>query len=216
MLISLYFVWCKTCSIYICVICSFCILYVKWLWNEKKTKVIIHIVGIISQHLATTNTTWYKVQTLCIKYVVGCPVQYVYKKYSRVWDTFNSLALGGCNLELAILKIISRIDSLSLCPVVNGTIPHRWLISIGSGNGLVPSGNKSLPESMLTQTSLLDMYVAIWCHQATMSWRLKLLCNINRTPTDDIDPHSVCCYKNSCSTSWYKSWWMFQSTGGNN
>ena len=35
---------------------------------------------------------------------------------------------------------------------------------IGSGNGLVPSGNKPLPEPMLTQ-----IYVAIWRHQATMS-----------------------------------------------
>ena len=32
-------------------------------------------------------------------------------------------------------------------------------VNIGSGNGLVPSGNKPLPEPMLTQ-----IYVAIWCH----------------------------------------------------
>ena len=31
------------------------------------------------------------------------------------------------------------------------TKPYRWLVNIGSGNGLVPSGNKSLPELMLTQ-----------------------------------------------------------------
>ena len=31
--------------------------------------------------------------------------------------------------------------------------------NIGSGNGLVPSGNKPLPEPMLTQ-----IYVAIWRH----------------------------------------------------
>ena len=36
--------------------------------------------------------------------------------------------------------------------------------NIGSGNGLVPSGNKPLPELMLTQNS-----VAIWRHLATMS-----------------------------------------------
>ena len=35
---------------------------------------------------------------------------------------------------------------------------HWWQVNIGSGNGLVPSGNKPLPEPMLTQT-----YVAIWC-----------------------------------------------------
>ena len=32
-------------------------------------------------------------------------------------------------------------------------------VNIGSGSGLVPSGNKSLPEPMLTQ-----IYVTIWHH----------------------------------------------------
>ena len=33
--------------------------------------------------------------------------------------------------------------------------PYRWLVNIGSGNGLVPSGNKPLPEPMLTQTYVI-------------------------------------------------------------
>ena len=37
-------------------------------------------------------------------------------------------------------------------------------VNIGSGNGLVPSGNKPLLELMLTQ-----IYVDIWRHWATMS-----------------------------------------------
>ena len=32
------------------------------------------------------------------------------------------------------------------------------------GNGMVPSGNKPLPELMLTKC-----YVAIWCHYTTMN-----------------------------------------------
>ena len=32
-------------------------------------------------------------------------------------------------------------------------------VNIGSGNGMVPSDNKPLPEPMLTQ-----IYVAIWHH----------------------------------------------------
>ena len=51
------------------------------------------------------------------------------------------------------------------CPQVNATRRHGWLINIASGNGLVPSGTKPLPEPVLTQ-----IYVNIWCHQATMSW----------------------------------------------
>ena len=37
------------------------------------------------------------------------------------------------------------------CNQLNATTPHWSLINIGSGNGLVPSGNKPLPEPMLTQ-----------------------------------------------------------------
>ena len=32
-------------------------------------------------------------------------------------------------------------------------------LNMGSGNGLVPSGNKPLPEPMLT-----EIYIAIWHH----------------------------------------------------
>ena len=44
------------------------------------------------------------------------------------------------------------------------TGPYWWKVKTDSGNALVPSGNKPLPEPMLTQ-----IYVAIWHHQATMS-----------------------------------------------
>ena len=40
------------------------------------------------------------------------------------------------------------------CPQTNVTEPYWWLVNIGSGNGLVQSGNKPLPEPMLTQISL--------------------------------------------------------------
>ena len=40
---------------------------------------------------------------------------------------------------------------------VNGAGLNRLLVNIGSGNGLEPSGNKPLPEPMLTQIP-----VAIW------------------------------------------------------
>ena len=45
------------------------------------------------------------------------------------------------------------------CPLMNFTGLHWWSVNIGSGNGLVPSGNKPLPGPMLTQIS-----VAIWRH----------------------------------------------------
>ena len=51
-------------------------------------------------------------------------------------------------------------------------INHMWIrgnpsgdkANIGSGHGLVPLGNKPIPEPMLTQT-----YDVKWNHQASMS-----------------------------------------------
>ena len=44
-------------------------------------------------------------------------------------------------------------------PIMNVTGLHWWSVNIGSGNGLVPAGNKPLPEQILT-----EIYVAIWHH----------------------------------------------------
>ena len=68
----------------------------------------------------------------------------------------NSRAHGKCdyNLQSVIFKLISRIDILGIsCEIVLRWIPefHWWLVNIGSGNGLVLSGNKPWPELMLTQ-----------------------------------------------------------------
>ena len=78
---------------------------------------------------------------------------------------FNSLAPGKFewNFRYLIFQIISVIDSwgisYELALMMNGTRPYWWKVNIGSGNGLVPSGNKPLLEPMLTQIS-----VAIWHH----------------------------------------------------
>ena len=45
------------------------------------------------------------------------------------------------------------------CPLINVTGAYWWWVKIGSGDGLVPSGNKPFPEPMLTQIS-----GAIWRH----------------------------------------------------
>ena len=61
------------------------------------------------------------------------------------------------------------------CSQVNVTEPIWWGAHIGSGDGLVPSGNKPLPEPMLTQT-----YVAIWRHYGPSSlnrYQMKYIFN---------------------------------------
>ena len=52
-----------------------------------------------------------------------------------------------------IVKWILVIDGWGIsCEIaLNVTGLHWWSAIIGSGNGLVPSGNKPLPEPMLTQ-----------------------------------------------------------------
>ena len=72
-------------------------------------------------------------------------------------EIFNSLAPGGSDysLKLVNFKVISVINILKYflwsCYQVNATTPHWSSVNIGSGNGLVPSGNKPLLEPMLTQ-----------------------------------------------------------------
>ena len=81
------------------------------------------------------------------------------------WGWLNSLAHGKFewNFRHVIFKQILSDwwlrHLLWNCTNVNVTGLHWWSINIGSGNGLVPSGNKPLPEPMLTQ-----IYVAIWRH----------------------------------------------------
>ena len=84
----------------------------------------------------------------------------------KISHKFNSLAPGKFewNFRYVILKWMDFSNSwlrnlLWNCPSMNVTGLNWWSVNIGSGNGLVPSGNKPLPEPMLTKIS-----VAIWCH----------------------------------------------------
>ena len=70
----------------------------------------------------------------------------------------NLLAPGiwGCNLKNMIIKFIRQNSNfqghlLCSCSPINVIILHWRLVNIGSGNGLVPLGNKPLPDPMLAQ-----------------------------------------------------------------
>ena len=58
------------------------------------------------------------------------------------------------------------INILQNCLYLNatGTVPHLSDVNIASGNGLVPLGNKSLPQSML-----IYIYVAILCRHNVLA-----------------------------------------------
>ena len=87
-------------------------------------------------------------------------------------NALNSLSPGRCVCDLKCLNFIPNlgIDVLT----VQGNSTMRWmavdLAKIGSGNGLVLSGNQPLPEPVLTKIA-----VAIWHHLATiLIWHCKL------------------------------------------
>ena len=97
----------------------------------------------------------------------------IYIECYAVCSHINSLSPGrsACDFECVNFKHSLGIDleySSKYCTGIN-TIGSCWYwVNIGSGNGLVPSGNKPLPEPILTQ-----IYVTMWHHQATMGVNLQ-------------------------------------------
>ena len=78
--------------------------------------------------------------------------------------TYDSFSPGrsGRNFKTAIFNLALLIDIFRSCdnsPHMNGTGLNWREVNTGSGNGLVPSGNKPLPEPMWSK-----FYDAIWCH----------------------------------------------------
>ena len=68
----------------------------------------------------------------------------------------NSLSPGRCGWDFksANVKHNLGIDIMSIqVPGMNAREPQWWHVNIGSGDGLVPSGNKPLPESVLAKIS---------------------------------------------------------------
>ena len=51
---------------------------------------------------------------------------------------------------------------------MNATTPHCFLVNIGSGNGLVPSGNKPLPEPIPKSLSPYDITRPQWVNSFTV------------------------------------------------
>ena len=73
------------------------------------------------------------------------------------------------NFKIIIFEFIPNIVIFSIsCKTVHGRWHQWWLINIGSGNGLVSSGNKPLTETVLVQ-----LYVVIWCQLSTILYSLR-------------------------------------------
>ena len=77
-------------------------------------------------------------------------------KYIFTFQMLTHWPLGDLKeiLDQLILKLISVTDGLGIsvwwnCPQMQITGPHWWWVNTGSGNGLVPSDNKSLAEPIM-------------------------------------------------------------------
>ena len=117
------------------------------------------------------------------------------------------------NLEFVSFKLISRLDALWICPQVNATRQNWWFVNIGSGNGLVPSGNKPLPETTSTKLDTVSPLghngLTCWVQQYLMRsrwtfWKIKgdkkfasTVCGqvqMHETGTWSVNPTSTCLY----------------------
>ena len=81
----------------------------------------------------------------------------------------------GCNRKWIIFKLNSRIDGqhfLWNCTQMNATRPRWILVNIISGNSLVPSGNKPLPDhSSLSSMTPYSVPKAQWFKwSSVISW----------------------------------------------
>ena len=70
----------------------------------------------------------------------------------RAGVEFFTLVDGTANLGATLFLLSQELLGIT-------QVKSKAYVNIGSGNGLVPSGNKPLPEPMLTQIS-----VSIWRH----------------------------------------------------
>ena len=83
---------------------------------------------------------------------------------------------------------------ISSALTVSATEPHWW-VKIGSSNGLVPSGNKPLPEAVLTK-----ICVATGCHQTINAHFIKDMTHFqvlsSQLQHTKHTPHAFkCCYQ---------------------
>ena len=101
-----------------------------------------------------------------IKDITPSPyMAFIYTQYSHylpenIAVTFNSLVSGRdiWDTESIIFKLIlNRVSCAFPLKLLDPRRPPWGLVNTGSGNGLVPSGNKPLPEAMLAHIN-----VTIW------------------------------------------------------
>ena len=115
----------------------------------------------------TTTTTWLYgyvsdwTLNVCVWFNAVLP------EAERYLCKFDSLAPGRCGFNHNSHFTDSQHEHfLWNCPPLNVIRPYWWLVTIGSGSILMPAGNKSLPEPLLTQISIaIWSYIYVFCRK---------------------------------------------------
>ena len=127
----------------------------------------------------------------------------------------NSLATGKFewNFRYVIFKWILVIDGWGISGeiVLIWMSLHWWSVNIVSGNGLVLSGNKPLPEPMLTQIS---RHMASLGHNELTKINFQFFFLLYFTLVLEYPPHLLSCsswWQTSCDQVHRTWWWLSQS-----
>ena len=154
--------------------------------NMIKPTMLASIIysNVVDYHLSESQCGWFLQAIAVLKRkflrIRICQVLVAIKQLEKTWNgktirVTNNHELRRTHLastDKFIITFIRTAVCLCMCVYCLQAIGDVRLtlwpmgnlnVNIGSGNGLVPSGSKPLPEPMLTQIS-----VAIWHHQATM------------------------------------------------
>ena len=139
----------------------------------------------------------------------------VYPYTCSALQSFNSLTLGRSGCDFKKWKKNTICNLIVLIGIFRSScdVALRWmsqdiywrLVNIGSGNGLIPSGNKPLPVKMLIQIA-----VAIWRHhwQTTMSLPSALIIHGSFYSIAHIN--GICMAHSDCKQNWNKQLVLLQ------
>ena len=120
--------------------------YLNQYWLIIKVVCDIHLDNLIVN--AQDLNPWYEFENYWFKITAAS----YRSQWVKIWPAvMNALyqQLPGTRIHSLMPGIACMV--ITYCSHMNATIPHWRLFNIDSGNGLVPSGNKPLPASMMTR-----------------------------------------------------------------
>ena len=155
-----------------CIACNqrICFLTDILSWSIDTSNIVVFIYKMV-HHVDGLVQDWSNSIAKALELLQSCTKPlisgYRINHHNDIWEidhTWNSLKTSNTSpvrakslapgtfdysLKLVNFTLISTITILSIIYEIAIT-PHWWLVNIGSGNGLVPSGTKPLLEPMLT------------------------------------------------------------------